>query len=214
MKKRILALFLLTVMLLGLFCGCGEEEKDSGKKNETVWLPLGLKFGQSYDSFCKVLGDKGYAVPELNDATANNGYLTENISEGDTNFDWSFLGSATLTKLSTSEEVDDKINYSYFFPSWSFSFNQNKELYEMYIMINFASNEDGTVDHGIISEIIESFDKKFGTKGADKAEGEVLASYENDKMGSSLLFESEYIPYRDRLIIVLHNKEHATVTKE
>ena len=37
---------------------------------------------------------------------------------------------------------------------------------------------------------------------------------ENDKMGSTLLFESEYIPYRDRLIIVLHNKEHATVTKE
>ncbi len=33
MKKRILALLLLTVMLLGIFCGCGEEEK---KKEQDI----------------------------------------------------------------------------------------------------------------------------------------------------------------------------------
>ena len=213
MKKRIMALFLLTVMLLGLFCGCGEEEKDSGKKNETVWLPLGLKFGQSYDSFCKVMGDKGYEAPELQDASANSGYLTKGIYEDDVNFEWGFLGSETLKKMSTSEDALEKMKYGFMLSNWAFSFNDDKELYEMYIGLS-KGKDDEFVDT-IIDEIIKHFDAEFKTKGTDKANGEILASWKKGDIGVSIQQYDTDFPIGGKIImIVLHNHKFATVTKE
>ena len=213
MKKRILALFLLTVMILGLFCGCGEEEKDSGKKNETVWLPLGLKFGQSYDKVCKTLTDKGYEAPELKDASANSGYLTKGIYEDDVNFEWGFLGSETLKKMSTSEDALEKMEYGFMLSNWAFSFNDDKELYEMYIGLS-KGKDDEFVDT-IIDEIIKHFDAEFKTKGTDKANGEMLASWKKGDIGVSIQQYDTDFPIDGKIImIVLHNHKFATVTKE
>lgn len=220
MKKRILALLLLSVMLLGVFCGCGDEEKDSGKKNETVWLPLGLKFGQSYDSFCKTLTDKGYEAPELKDASANSGYFSKQVQEDEVMFEWDFLGAETLKKLSTSEDALEKMKYGFMFPSWSFSFNDDKELYEMYIsfqVLNDADESTFDIVNNTINEIVNHFDAEFESKGTDKAKGEIIAAWAKDDMKASVqVYDAAYsngTKYR-MIMIVLHNHKFATVTKE
>lgn len=211
MKKRIMALFLLTVMLLGLFCGCGDEK--SSKKDETVWLPLGLKFGQSYDKVCKTMTDKGYEAPELQDASANSGYFTKGIYEDDVNFEWGFLGSETLKKMSTSEDALEKMEYGFMLSNWAFSFNDDKELYEMYIGLS-KGKDDEFVDT-IIDEIVKHFDAEFKTKGTDKANGEMLASWKKGDIGVSIQQYDTDFPIGGKIImIVLHNHKFATVTKE
>lgn len=218
MKKRILALFLLTVMLLGVFCGCGDEK--SSKKDETVWLPLGLKFGQSYDKVCKIMTDKGYEAPELKDASANSGYFSKQVHEDEVMFEWDFLGAETLKKLSTSEDALEKSKYNFMFPSWAFSFNDDKELYEMYIgfqVLNDADESTYDIINNTINEIVNHFDAEFESSGTDKAEGEILAAWTKDDMKVSVsVYDAAYsngTKYR-MIMIVLHNNKLANVTKE
>lgn len=211
MKKRVLAMLIMAVMLVGVFCGCGDNSESD--KEKTVWLPLGLEFGQSYDSFCKTVSEKGYEAPELKDATANNGYLSKAIYEDDTVFEWDFLHSETLINMSKSEDPLTKMKYGFYLASWGFSFNENKELYEMYCM--FTVDEDDENIDAIVSEVSKHFDGVFKTKGTDKASGDLLASWENDEMVMSISSYTRDYPANSRIImIVLHNKEHDTVTKE
>lgn len=173
--KRLAAILLISAMLLGVFCGCGNNTED----DKAVWLPYGLEFGQSHDAVRQTLAQKAITVPEPIATLLNNGYSTSCIYEGDSAFEWDFLHSDTLKEYSTSQDGTRKAEYSLLFANWEFSFNENKELYEM----RSSFTADGELENTIVSEISDYCNGVFGKQSsADTSNSSVAASWENNKM--------------------------------
>ena len=173
--KRLAAILLISAMLLGVFCGCGNNTED----DKAVWLPYGLEFGQSHDAVRQTLAQKAITVPEPIATLLNNGYSTSCIYEGDSAFEWDFLHSDTLKEYSTSQDGTRKAEYSLLFANWEFSFNENKELYEM----RSSFTADGELENTIVSEISDYCNGVFGKQSsADTSNSSVAASWGNSKM--------------------------------
>ena len=100
--KRIVCLLVITVIIITCFAGCGKKEN---------WMPYELQFGMTYEEAKELFKD----MPELEKASSNDGYLTKNYSLGEEEINgyFDFLKPAS-------------------FPTYAFSFNENKELYEFY----------------------------------------------------------------------------------
>ena len=114
LKTRKIMAVLVSCILVVTLTACSRDEKES-------WLPFGLQFGQSYDIFVETIESHDLEAPALNPANSNNGYLTDHI----------YL---------QSDEAEAYLSYEVYpaadadVCSFSFSFNQDKELYEWYWM--------------------------------------------------------------------------------
>ena len=192
--KRILSVIMVLIMALGLFA-CGEKKSDV--------LPFGLEFGEKYASFCEKLAEYGFDAPELRNATANDGYLSEFIYENfnnETYFDWSFLHSQTLVDSAKLSQEGEDYDYLLSSPGMCFSFNQNKEIYEMYIIF---SDVDMYISGKIVPEMIDYFNEEFGINGCPYGfDEEHPASWKNDKLAVEISYSD------DKLSIIIHNFEH------
>lgn len=114
--KKLFALCLSALLLLSLF-GCGEAEKE---EKQPAYLPFGLKFGMSYDAAVK----QHSGIPALKPADSNDGYFAGNESGGN---------SPTYEQIAEFFKEPDGL-VCFLSPQLAYSFNENKELYELYIM--------------------------------------------------------------------------------
>ena len=131
MKKVLIVLLGALMMLTVTACG-----SDAG------WLPYDLEFGQSYEDFCATLVENGFREPALKAASSNNGYLTDIIYENGNVLEWDFLHAETLTSFANCEDAYERIDYTFANPGIAFSFNQKKELYEMYCLFEDLGSND------------------------------------------------------------------------
>ena len=152
MKKVLAAL--LGVLMVFTVTACGS---DAG------WLPYGLEFGQSYEDFCAVLVENGIREPALKPASSNNGYLTDIIYENGNVLEWDFLHAETLTSFANCEDAYERLDYAFANPGIAFSFNQKKELYEMYCLFEDLGSNDFLETIG--AEIVAHFNEQFGYDG-------------------------------------------------
>ena len=120
-RRKMLMLFLLTIMLLVTACGPGEKKsKTGGKENENVAFPVETANDAApvKDAFLKVAIVKDSPlVGLLNDALYSDGYdgvlidnfLGAGIFETDENFEVTDGGIATLTVDAPNKKVTIKI---------------------------------------------------------------------------------------------------------
>ena len=190
MKKVLAAL--LGVLMVFTVTACGS---DAG------WLPYGLEFGQSYEDFCAVLVENGIREPALKPASSNNGYLTDIIYENGNVLEWDFLHSETLTSFANCEDAFQRIDYSMSSPAIAFSFNQNKELYEMYCLFEDTDYLDFSETIG--AEIIAYFDEQFDSEERmSDAEQKLNVQWKNE----NIVIETRKT--EDKFLVILHNYTH------
>ncbi len=176
--KKIVAVLLVVLSITILFSGCSEKE---------VWLPYELEFGMTYNEAKEVFGD----IPELKEATANDGYLTENYSLED-------------------EEINKYFEFlkASSFPSYAFSFNENKELYEFYCgnSIYFIQDDAENSAENLYNSYVDFYAEKTGEQPEEKEYSDGLAAnWETDELGISVCMSKEEGYYF--IYSVVHNKE-------
>lgn len=177
--KRVCSVLLVLCLMLS-FTACGEtaEPEENG-----VALPFGLTFGMTYDEFAAKLSENGLTANPLKPASNNDGYFPDGVElPVDDPAVWEFLGSETLKKYAAAAGVEatDPLYieislYSASVPYIYVSFNQNKELYELYIVWYFYSEE---LAQTVCTELSATYDAFFGTSGKKDA---VTAEWRNEE---------------------------------
>lgn len=206
MKKTIC--LLLALVLCVSLCACG----DSKTKEEDLWLPYGLEFGMSYDAFAKQLKKEGMTAPSIAPADANEGYFSDGLAMTLTDGEaWAFLGSPSLKTMAEEKvEYDTESNngelffadgiYDHCDPTLYFSFNQDKELYECYVMLEELNSDN--IASLVIPEIIEHYNNRFFTNGK---KSELYGAWESDEMAAYVEFtETEDVFEANTTMVVLH----------
>lgn len=185
--KRIVCLFVITVIIITCFAGCGKKENLMPGKKEN-WMPYELEFGMTYDATKELFKD----MPELKDASANDGYLTKNYS---------------LEK----EEINGYFDFlkPAFFPSYAFSFNENKELYEFYCGNSYyyiQDNAEATTEE-LYNSFVDFYNEKTGITAKEKENADGLeAIWETEEVNIAVCVtkeEDHYIIYN-----VVHNNKY------
>ena len=192
MKKLVIGLLILaiTFCMFGCMAAVDVQEK---------YLPYGLLFGQHYDTVHNVIRENGYGDLTLRAASSNSGFLTSPLSVRGGSFDWEFLHSETLMNYTKTGDSFQRVPYALADPAISFSFNQDKELYEMYCLFDNTTSFSDEVSQ----EIIDYYDKMFGMEGCPAGFGIVSrAKWENEMMAVEMFVEG------DVFAIILHNFEY------
>ncbi len=183
MMKRLVCLMLALVVLLSAV-GCTKTEK-------LGVMPFGLEFGENEGTFKAAVEAAGYEAPALKPADANNGYFVT------LDTDKSVEEVAPLLGL---DEITEDFMLKCGVVDFSFSFNQDKELYEFYCMMyTFPDNEnfDAMVDN-----IIAQYDAKLGVANTGSADGGI-ANWEKDGVTLQLGMVSDSV-----LALVFHDTNH------
>lgn len=212
--KKIISILLMSVLIIGICCGCGSDNDTSGKndasgkKEEIEWMPNRLKFGMTYDKAKAVHPE----IPELKFATANDGYFCGGeYPDGDTvlkyfSFD-TYCEYFNDDKSAASHRV--KGHYAQT-PQYCYSFNQNKELYEFYV--NYWCYNETSAEH-LLNGFLTYY---LALTGTDENEIEKVENYPElkcrwEKDGvriSILLYEPKRYDGQFSLQVLLHNTEY------
>ena len=192
---KTISLALAFVMLALVFASCGATPEEDGL------LPYGLHFGATYEEVKKVFEENGCEFPELKNANSNNGYLASGVYPED----YSFSHSETLIKgceayyKDMDDPVDDSLySTSFLFanPMVSFSFNDEKELYEMYL---FYKDSDGD----IVKEIASYYNDHLGVKPIESnSNGEYVWKTSRSS------YETRYEESRELWCVIIHCFEY------
>lgn len=177
--KRIVCLLVITLIIITCFAGCGKKEN---------WMPYELEFGMTYETAKEFFND----IPELQEASANDGYLTKNYSleKEEVNGYFDFLKPAS-------------------FPSYAFSFNENKELYEFYCgnSFNFMQDDAEGSAEELYNSFVDFYNEKTGITAKEKENDDGLeAVWETEKVNISVCVtktEEYYFIY-----CVVHNNKY------
>jgi len=199
--KRIIALMLALVLCLTLAaCGGGE----TATKDDEL-LPFGLRFGMTYDE----AQNKHENLSALNEATSNDGYLSEVME-----FEYEELAEYFSTAFNADQELygksEDLIFNDYLY---AFSFNENKELYEMYITASFTSVSHSVSDgENFFNYFCDFFDERLGTEAEiNETDSRLTANYETETLGVSVMLKVKTdvigTNFCDATIVV-HDKTH------
>ena len=171
---------LLVITVIIITCFAG-----CGKKEN--WMPYELQFGMTYEAAKELFKD----MPELKKASSNDGYLTKNyFLEGEINEYFDFLEPA-------------------FFPSYAFSFNENKELYEFYCGNSYYFIQDdaeGSTED-LYNSFVDFYNEKTGITAKEKENFDGLeAIWETEEVNIAVCVIKE----EDRYIIycVVHNNKY------
>ncbi len=192
--KKIISILLSILCFTMLFAGCDkkEETKKEAKKEvkqevkeENEFLPYGFEFGMTYEEAKKSHKD----IPELEDATANDGYYC-GIELDDEAY-------IKMFELSEGDPYLEDIAVS----SFSYSFNENKKLYE-FMTIATMTDVDKALEH--LEQLAEYFNKKTGIEGDDLSDGE--ATWETDDNTISII--GQKTESGAQIITVVHNKNY------
>lgn len=175
--KRIISLILMVICLTAVCCSCAAEPEE-----KIQWLPYELEFGMTYDEAVKLNAD----MPELQDATANDGY---------------FCGTEYIDAEEANSFFNTDVFGAFSFPSYAYSFNENKELYELMFLAEMSSESDG---EEALNSLKSYYDEMFGFNGI---EGDGL-EYEwvNDELSCYLCVYTNGDDYR--VYLCLHEFEH------
>lgn len=171
--KKIISILLVVLCIASVCCGCSSGES---------WMPYDLKFGMTYDESQEAFED----IPELVKADSNDGYLT---------------------KTFFPEENDAKeffgMDEEYPTLSYSFSFNEDKELYEFMVIAQFLT--EGRAEN-LAESLCEYYNEKMGVEPeVNKSLNTREAVWENEEVGISLCMiedDDDCTVYA-----VVHNKE-------
>ena len=179
--KKLVALLLVTVLMLTCLAGCGKKEN---------WMPYELEFGMTYDEAKEAFAD----MPALEAADANDGYVTESpysLEGEEINAYFKFL------KVSS-------------FPTYSFSFNEDKKLYEFYCFNSYSSVQDNPekLAEDLFNSYVEFYNEKIGTKAEENEYSDGLEAVwktETVEVSVHLLVRDDggFIVYS-----VVHNNEY------
>ncbi len=121
--KKFLVFAICMVLILPLM-GCNSNTKGTTGKEETL-LPFDLQFGDSYD----VCTEK-HEMPALEPASANSGYFCSP--------DYSVSPDNVFNGFTWSEDISTL----FLLPMASYSFNEDKLLYEYYIIVTPSSEAE------------------------------------------------------------------------
>lgn len=204
--KRVFSV-LLTLCLMVTFTACGGEETPAPAPEEPagIALPFGLSFGMTETDFAAKLTAAGLTAPAVEPASNNTGYFSDGVElplEDPTV--WEFLGSDTLKTVASKDlpatdplYKHKAIGFAISSPTLYASFNQDKELYEIYVGWNFINDEFAQM---VFSDVAETYNAFFGTDGKVDA---VTGNWENEKYGVSFQ-NTDDITY----LLVIHDKAH------
>ena len=190
MKLNRFITFILSFVLILTFTACGQKDQ---KTEETVLLPFGLQFGQSYDEFSETIKANDFETT-ISPAQSNNGYVTDAI----------YLTSIEAESYLDYEVFHTSSNNSVFDAdpgAFYFSFNQDKKLYE-WGWFNDAVSRDA---EEIVNAMIETYNKYFGFDGKTD-DPTSPAVWETEKLAAQILqTESNG---RDLVIFTVHSFEY------
>lgn len=197
--KKVIALILALCLCLSLAaCGDGKGDDDSTKPTEpeqtaAVKLPHGLSFGMSHGD-----AKAAYALlPTIAPADANDGYFGSGSSLDFRSIDTVFGLSAETCGLLHS-------------PYQGFSFNEDKELYEYYLVltpqpayITNSGKSEESVAETAANELYATLNDTFG-KADSKSETDsaMTATWDSDSMTATMsLTEDESGKFQVSLIL-------------
>lgn len=176
--KRTISLLLSILMLLAMFTGCGKSDSDDGPSSEPYagpehLLPYQLTFGMTYEEFASTLVEEKRSVPILQEAEANDGYLTEHM----------YLAgqSVELALCDETSDADRSRN-----ASLTFSFNDNKELYEMYWFNSVSSEAEA---EKLLNFLIEHYLSQFSFD--EQEETDTYFGWKNEDFYASFTYSEE-----------------------
>ena len=177
--KRIVCLLVITVIIITCFAGCGEEEK---------WMPYELKFGMTYEA----AKDSFVDMPELQDATANDGYLTKSYSLDE-------------------EEINEYYDFLKpgYFPAYAFSFNEKKELYEFYCGNSYYFIQDNAEasSEELYNAFVDFYNEKTGISATEtEYEDGLEAIWETKEVNIAVCLTEEEDHYF--IYCVVHNNKY------
>lgn len=207
--KKLISILLMSVLIIGICCGCGSDDNDaSGKKEEIEWMPNGLKFGMTYDKAKAVHPE----MPELEEATANDGYFCgSEYPDGDTVL--KYFGFDTYCEYFNDDASAASHRLKDHFvgdPRYCYSFNQDKELYEFYVIYrccNQASAEH--MLNGFLTYYLALTDTDYNDIEEIENDSELVCRWEKDGVRISInLFEDEDYDGAFDFVAVLHNTEY------
>lgn len=177
--KRIGCLFVITVIMITCFAGCGKKEN---------WMPYKLEFGMTYEE----AKERFKEIPELEDASSNDGYLTGLY----------FLEEEEITGYFDFLEPASS-------PAYAFSFNANKELYEFYCINRFYSVQDyaESLTEDLYNSFVGFYDEKTGTEAKQNEYSDGLkAIWETEKVNVSVVAIEEEDSFY--ICCIVHNNEY------
>lgn len=152
--KKIIALIICTFMVMSVLVACGANNEPAAKKDETeenaeevnTLMPTKLTFGLTYDE----AKEKNENIPELKNATSNDGYFCS----------IEYVDGSVLNDFYSIEPV-----YIFGNTGFAYSFNESKQMYEMYIMAELSSQKDA---ESIFNTVKKYYDKETGVEGTVK----------------------------------------------
>ena len=97
------------------------------------------------------------------------------------------------------DKYDVALWFSVAFPSIGFSFNQDKELYEFYLMLE--ADPEGAFGQDYLKALQNVYNKKFSVSNT-------VSSWETDEMGVSVKSYDTDLESIKKITLVLHDKTH------
>lgn len=202
--KKVIALILALCLCLSLAaCGEGKGDDPSTKPTESeqtssVKLPHGLSFGMSYAD-----AKAAYALlPEITPAQANDGYFGSGSS-----LDFSSID----TVFGLSAETCDLLHSPY----QGFSFNEDKELYEYYLLLtpqpayitNSGKSEEAVAEIAV-NELYVTLNNACGKADSEsETDSAITMKWDSDSTTVELsLTEDENGKFQ--ISLILHDKTH------
>lgn len=188
--KKWLALILAVTMMLCCLTGCGSEsEKDTeptpteAPKEAIKWMPYELTFGMTYDE-AKAANS---AMPEI--SVQENGSHFSKRQDVEAEFLKGYYGAP--------EDRNEKLFWLMREPAFYYSFNQDKELYEFYVMIKVFSEDDAESVYSHLKSYYTDMVKAEAT--TTEYSDAVKAAWKKDGVSVELVKEAELIS------VILHD---------
>lgn len=203
--KKHISILLIFVTLLTLLAACGgKDNRDDASTSETkgeeavtnTLLPYGLKFGMSYNQAQAAC--EGF--PSISKASNNDGYFSEGF-DPDMD-DYYALFGVNSDELYEDMETGDAIVFD---PSYYFSFNADKELYEFYSISKIIDSER-TAEY-LFNVYLVHFEELLNIEpNIKESDTQLSVNFETDNLNVSVVLEMDGTTCM--VYIVIHSKEY------
>lgn len=187
--KKWLALILAVAMVLCCLTACGgkeETEPTEPPEEKIEWMPYGLTFGMTYDE-AKAANS---AMPEIS-AQENGSYFSKR-QDVESEFIKGYYG--------VPENENENLFWLMRAPTFYYSYNQDKELYEFYAMITVFDEDDA---EAVYSHLKSYYTDKVKAEATVKDYSDAtVAKWEKDGVSVELVKEADLIS------VIMHDYNH------